>query len=51
MIHSGQYHFVRVAEKWQKITEKKFQQIFVGLLDSSLVISSTVLMYKGVTLA
>ena len=30
MIYSGQ-------EKWQKIIVKKFQQIFVGILDSSLV--------------
>ena len=36
VIRSGQYHLLRVAEKWQKIIVKKFQQIFVGLLDSSL---------------
>lgn len=37
MIYSGRYHLVRVAKKWQKIIVKKFQQIFVGLSDSSLV--------------
>ena len=31
------YHLIRVAEKWQKIIVKKFQQIFVALSDSSLV--------------